>query len=147
MSRFESIQRVLERHPDVRLAYVFGSVARGHERVGSDVDIAILFQNAPAPATVDRLAIDLQRALHRAVDLVVLNSAPPLLAREAITGGRLIVCRDEDERVCFEARALARYLDTAHLRCVQYAYLRERAETYHARPGCDVERWLTGTGR
>jgi hypothetical protein len=36
--------------------------------------------------------------------------------------------------VSFEARTTARYLGTAHLRRVQHAYLRQRAEAYRARP-------------
>ena len=44
----------------------------------------------------------------------------------------LVMCRDEDERVRFETRTTARYQDTAHLRRVQYAYLRERAEAHRA---------------
>ncbi len=72
-------------------------------------------------------------AIRRRVDLVVLNGAPPLLAHEAIRSGRLIVCRDDDERVSFQTHATRRYLGTAHLRRVQHAYLRERAEA-HIRP-------------
>jgi hypothetical protein len=38
----------------------------------------------------------------------------------------------DDERVDFETNALARYMDTAHLRHVQRQYLREWAEAYRA---------------
>lgn len=44
------IKNVLENHPEVKQAYIFGSRARGNYRNGSDVDIAlkgdgILFKN------------------------------------------------------------------------------------------------------
>jgi predicted nucleotidyltransferase len=130
----EAVREVLEARADVRLAYLFGSVARGEARASSDFDIGVVFAPVPAPAEIDRLASDLEAAARRRVDLVVLNDAPPLLGQEAIRTGRLILCRDEDERVRFQTRATARYLDTAHLRRVQYAYLRERAEARHARP-------------
>ena len=81
------------------------------------------------------LLVELEPAAGRSVDLVVLGTAPPLLAHEIISHGTLLVCRDQDERVRFEVRTLMRYLDTAHLRKVQYAYLRERAESRHARSG------------
>ncbi len=42
--------------------------------------------------------------------------------------GKLIFSRDEGEQVEFATRAVARYLDTAHLRKVQHQYLRERVE-------------------
>ena len=84
------------------------------------------------PASLDRLTEDLGAAAERRVDLVALKLAPPLLAREVIARGRLVMCRDEDERVRFETRTTARYTDTAHLRRVPYAYLRERAEAHRA---------------
>ena len=127
------MQRVLEGRGDVRLAYLFGSAARGEERTSRDLNVAVLFAGAPEPRNLDRLTTELQGAAHRRVDLVVLNSAPPLLAHEVTATGRLLICRDEDERVRFEARTIARYLDTAHLRRVQHAYLRERVEAYRAR--------------
>ncbi len=40
----EAIQAFLSRQMDVRLAYLFGSTARGQATSGSDVDIAILLE-------------------------------------------------------------------------------------------------------
>jgi hypothetical protein len=54
-----------------------------------------------------------------------------LLAGAVIARGRLMR-RDEDERVRFETCTTARSQDTAHLRRVQYVYLRERAEAHRA---------------
>jgi predicted nucleotidyltransferase len=129
-----AVSRVLEGHAEVRLVYLFGSVARGDDRRSSDLDVGVVFSPVPAPAQLDRLASDLEAAAGRRVDLVVLNEAAPLLTHEAIRAARVIVCRDDDERVEFETRATARYLDTAHLRRVQHHYLRERAEARRARP-------------
>lgn len=42
---------------------------------------------------------------------------------------------DEETRVRFAARALARFLDTAHLRAVQHSYLRQHAEAHRGGPG------------
>ena len=124
---------MLEGRADVRLAYLFGSEARGEGRASSDLDVGVVFSSVPAPAELDRLATNLETVAGRRVDLVVLNDAPPLLAHEAIRANRLIVCRDEDERVRFHTHATARYLDTARLRRVQHAFLRERAEARRAR--------------
>ena len=128
----ERIRLALEDQYDICLAYLFGSCASGAARPGSDVDVAILFDHLPTPALLDRLTENLGAATERRVDLVVLNVAPPLLAREVVARGRLVMCRNEDERVRFETRTTARYQDTAHLRRVQYAYLRERAEAHRA---------------
>jgi len=132
MDIHERIRLALGERHDVCLAYLVGSCVSGTARPGSDVDVAILFDPLPTPALLDRLTEDLGAATERPVDLVVLNVAPPLLAREVVARGRLVMCRDEDERVRFETRTTARYQDTAHLRRVQYAYLRERAEAHRA---------------
>jgi uncharacterized protein len=129
-----ALRRLLEDRTDVRLAYLFGSAARGEARPASDLDIGIVFSSVPAPVRLDQMATDLEAAARRRVDLVVLNDASPLLTHEAIRAGRVIVCRDDDERVSFETRATARYLDTVHLRRVQHHYLRGRAEARRARP-------------
>jgi predicted nucleotidyltransferase len=57
----------------VREAYLFGSVARGEGRPGSDVDIAVA--GCP-PAVFYRLAARLERALALPLDLVDLDMAP-----------------------------------------------------------------------
>ena len=120
---------MLEQEPRARLAYVFGSTARGTTQLNSDLDVAVLFDTVPEPRELDRLTEALEIAAGRRADLVILNAAPPLLAHEAIDG-RLVLCRDEDERVSFETRTLSLYMDTAYLRRVQYGYLREWAEAY-----------------
>jgi predicted nucleotidyltransferase len=128
----EAVRDVLNCRGDVRLAYIFGSVARGDARPMSDLDVGVVFSVVPAPGLLDALATDLHVAAGRRVDLVILNEAPPLLVHEAIRAAQVVVCRDEDERVQFETRATARYLDTGHLRRVQHHYLRERAEARRA---------------
>ena len=130
----DSIRRVLEARSDIRLAYVFGSLVCGEARPKSDADIAVLFSGSPPTESLDRLVADLEVASGRGVDLVVLNDAPPLLAHEVVATGTCLVCRDEDERVRFVVRTVSRYVDTAHLRRMQQAYLRERTEARRARP-------------
>ena len=129
MAGVEAGRQLLEGRGDVRLAYLFGSAAREEVRSSSDLDVAVLFEPRPDPLDLDRFTVELQGAARRDVDLIILDSAPPVLAHEIIATGRLLVSRDETERVSFEARATARYLDTTHLRRVQYAYLREAGRT------------------
>lgn len=86
--------------PDVVSVYLFGSVAGGRAHRESDVDLAVLLawtSHATAAERFDagiRLAGAVQGKLGRTVDLVVLNDAPPLLGRHAVTRGRRIFCRD-----------------------------------------------------
>ncbi len=64
------------------------------------MDVGVLLARAAHPTKPDRfdagirLAGRLQGFLGRAVDLVVLNDAPPLLARHVVTRGRRILCAD-----------------------------------------------------
>ena len=89
------IRQALVDRTDVRLAYLFGSTAAGMARRGSDADIAILFDELPASAVLDLLSERLEEVAERPVDLVVLNAAPPLLAREVVARGCLLVCRND----------------------------------------------------
>ena len=132
MNELSQLQELLRGRSDVRLAYLFGSRASNRQRPSSDIDIAVLFAGVPAPADLDRLTAELASAARQSVDLVDLGTAPPLLAHEVVSQKKVLVCLDEEERVRFEARVIARYLDTAHLRQVQHGYLRNRIEARRA---------------
>lgn len=86
--------------PDVVSVYLFGSVAEAREHRESDIDLGVLLSWASHPHGAERfearlrLTGRLQESLGRTVDLVVLNDAPPLLARHVATVGRRILCRD-----------------------------------------------------
>ena len=58
----ERLRAVLAGHPGVRLAYVFGSAARGALRADSDVDVAVRFAARPTLDALAALAINLERA-------------------------------------------------------------------------------------
>jgi predicted nucleotidyltransferase len=86
--RTPELQAILAEH-DVAEAYLFGSMARGVARAGSDVDIAV---GGCLAAGFYRLAAELERALGLPLDLVDLDRAPSDFA-EAIrrTGLRIHV--------------------------------------------------------
>lgn len=99
--------------------YLFGSVARGHGRASSDVDVAVLYEVTP-PATLEGmgfdLASDLEAAVGRPVDLVVLNRAPADLIHRVLRDGILVVERDRSRRIAFEVKARNEYFDLAPIR-------------------------------
>ncbi len=84
--------------------WLFGSFARGEARAESDVDLAILCE---APLDLDRLVLmdRLARAAGRDVDLIDLARAPPALAWEVVTTGRLLAEPDEEAVEDFVRRA------------------------------------------
>ena len=111
----EAACRELERSP-VRLAYLFGSVATGRARGGSDVDVAVVLEpSLPAERYVE-LSLELARRLSAAsgvggIEVVVLNDAPlPLLGR-AVRERIVLFSRDEPFRVRFEGKVLKEFFD------------------------------------
>ena len=98
----------------IEAVYLFGSVARGDARDGSDVDLAVLFDQNP-PRTIDGLGLELadglQAKLGVPVQIVVLNTAPCDLIRRVLRDGRLLVDRAPSSRIRFEVRARNEYFD------------------------------------
>ena len=95
-------------HHSAVAAYLFGSVARGTPRPGSDVDIAVLYAGEP-PASLAGLPLDLEAELERLlgapVQVVVLNRAPVDLIHRVLRDGVLLVDRDPSTRIRFEVKA------------------------------------------
>lgn len=103
----EAITEALVAEAGIVAVYLFGSTVRGMAGPGSDVDVAVLFDEAPAPRLDGprfTLAGSLERALGRPVDLVVLNDAPADLRARVLREGRLLVDRDRSARIAFEVR-------------------------------------------
>lgn len=103
------------RQPDVVVAYLFGSVARGQATPLSDVDIAVLLDPTAEPeAVLDRqitLLTELTQLAELEVQLTLLNDVPPLLAYEVIREGILLHQRSGAERVAFQVKAMKEYFD------------------------------------
>jgi predicted nucleotidyltransferase len=98
----------------IAAAWLFGSVARGTARAGSDVDVGVLFQEDP-PRTLDGYRFDLEAELetllHLPVQLVVLNRAPVDLVQRVLRDGKLLVNQDPSRRIRFEVRTRNEYWD------------------------------------
>jgi len=128
MSTLATASAVFARYPVVA-AYLFGSQATGETTPLSDVDVAVLLDaRTPNPGEVQvMLMSDLMGVLRRNdVDVVILNSASPLLKQRAVTRGRLLYCSDEAARSEFEVATRREYLDTEPLREAQDRALLQR---------------------
>jgi predicted nucleotidyltransferase len=108
----DQMREVLASFPAVRFATVFGSQARGQERAGSDIDIGLLL-DPDTPELRVKIEAELGRAAKRQVDLVFLESAPPLLRFEIARDGVLLVARDRNDWVDFRTRAMLDWWDWA----------------------------------
>lgn len=98
----------------IAAAYLFGSVARGTARPGSDVDVGILYSEDP-PRTLEGLGLrlegDLEKLLRLPVQVVVLNRAPVDLVFRVLRDGKLLAEGDRSKRVRFEVKSRFEYWD------------------------------------
>jgi predicted nucleotidyltransferase len=90
------LRRALRTESNVRLAVVYGSIARGDEDAGSDLDLLVsLAEDRPLAAV--KLAVLLERTLGRDVDVARLNrvkDSAPLLLLQTLDEGRVVLDRD-----------------------------------------------------
>lgn len=132
----ERVRDALEEQEDVALAYVYGSVAEGHETDRSDLDVAVLLETDPE--SLDR-AIDLNARLAEALDLpgervdvTILNDAPLRLLHQVVSKGEPALVREESRRVAFEADVMDRYFD---FKPMLERQARARRERFRGRAG------------
>jgi predicted nucleotidyltransferase len=98
-------------------AYLFGSEAEGRSHRQSDVDLGVLLAHDRLPSASERFAERLALLSRlgmpegRAIDLVILNDAPPLLARHIVTHGRRLTCSDPEADHAFVRDAQLRAAD------------------------------------
>jgi predicted nucleotidyltransferase len=135
----ETLRSALEGRPEVREAYLFGSLARGEGRQSSDVDVAV-YVDPPALEVkgfgyAAELSADLQSALKRSdVDLVILNKAPPLLYYRVLRDGVRILSRNLEETTARAGYAMSRYFDyVPQLAKIERAYLAAREQNREAK--------------
>ncbi len=91
-----ALRRALRTEPNIRLAVLFGSAARGEDGPDSDVDVLVELRD-PGRFRMMELEDRLAGALSRPVDLVRLGDArrDQLLLSEILADGRVLVDRDE----------------------------------------------------
>lgn len=118
-----ALERAVADLPEIRLAWLFGSQARGTARPDSDLDVAVLVDAAAVEdtdarrATIWRLAGRLGREVgSQRLDLVLLNGAPPaaapaLLRQRVLRDGLLLFERSREERVRFARRTIQNVQD------------------------------------
>lgn len=92
-----ALTRALRTEPNVGLAVLYGSAARGDDRASSDIDLLVRFRD-DADASTSSLARRLERRLHRPVDVARysrVRAEAPFLLLQAIDEGRVLVDRDD----------------------------------------------------
>jgi predicted nucleotidyltransferase len=86
----ETISRILEGHPEIRLALLFGSIATGRATPESDLDVAIKAERALSSLDKTALIEELAEATGRPVDLIDLATAGEPLLGQILRNGKRI---------------------------------------------------------
>jgi len=121
-----ALRRALRTEQSVRLAVLYGSLARGDGDTDSDLDLLLSLAGDRASAGLE-LAVRLQTVAGRSVDVALLERVEtdaPLLLERILDEGRVLVDRDQ-----------------------QWPQLRERYSTIRARGRRDHRRQMVGAAR
>lgn len=115
----DDIKRIIKyfkRQKEVAVLYIFGSLANGNKTGESDIDIAVLIDEARLKKVdFESLKKKYYAATPgfslRPVDIVILNTAPPFLKHQVLKTGKILFDRNKKERVRFTTMSITEYLD------------------------------------
>jgi predicted nucleotidyltransferase len=102
-SVLETLKQYFNNREDVLMSFIFGSVIKGREHEGSDVDIAIYLKPERNMLEIeepvyykseDEIWGDLERIFQKEVDLIILNRSPVTICDMAVREGLPILIRD-----------------------------------------------------
>ncbi|MEA2089706.1 MAG: nucleotidyltransferase domain-containing protein, partial [Thermoproteota archaeon] len=111
----EDIYKVLKRRQEILVAYLYGSTVKGYHGKMSDIDVGVLLKEdfRPEPLYPARIAGEIREecGFNQEVDVRILNERPYRFLHQVIKEGRVILSRDERERVRFETSVIDGYID------------------------------------
>jgi predicted nucleotidyltransferase len=115
--RLEQAVRAIDDRFEPAAILLYGTAATGKLRAGSDIDLAVLVGGSnPDPFETASLRTDLEALIGRAVDVVILDSASPILAMEVLRSHRLLLVRQADLLDRFVVKTLGAYFDLKRTR-------------------------------
>ena len=112
------IKEILNSYDAVTNALLFGSYAKGIAKSMSDIDIAIQTREEMDLFTIGEIIANIESAIERRVDLVVLNDLykkAPLLAFNIYQKHKVLFIKDKEAYDSFKENALHFYLDFKHI--------------------------------
>ena len=89
-----AILHVLEQFPEVQIAYLFGSAARGRLTSRSDIDVGVAAETKLPLETRLAMAVQLSKALHREVDLIDLQDVAGEILQQSLCQGINLLQKD-----------------------------------------------------
>jgi predicted nucleotidyltransferase len=91
-----AILRVLEQFPEVKIAFLFGSAARGQLTSRSDIDVAVAAETKLPLETRLAMASQLSKALHREVDLIDLQDVTGEILQQSLCQSTNLLQKDAE---------------------------------------------------
>ncbi|RDD52829.1 MAG: nucleotidyltransferase domain-containing protein [Candidatus Korarchaeota archaeon NZ13-K] len=89
----EALRRAAERHPEIKLMYLFGSYAEGRAMPASDIDVAVV---ASKPSIISHVVAEVAKELQiseEKISVLDLEYASPALVASILKKGVKIVDR------------------------------------------------------
>lgn len=109
----DAARRLFPARPWIRAAWLYGSAGRGQP--ARDIDIGLLARPLPSrwgeEFTVANELADATRIRDVPFDVRTVNLGDPVFLNNLLRDGKLLYCAAEDERIEFEALAMAKWLD------------------------------------
>lgn len=102
-------QLLLQTFPSLWAIYAYGSLARGDDHPGSDLDLALLGPPGEALPLTLELSGRLAETAHREVDLVDMRQCGVFLQREVLKDGITVYNAKPGEVLNWEAEAITEY--------------------------------------
>lgn len=126
------VNQYLSRKPEISMAYLYGSYAKGNPRSHSDIDVAVYFDQItddtqyPYGYRADLISSLIKLLGTNKIDLIIINDAPIYLRYQVIRYGTLIFTRSEAKRIEFHTDTIRKYLDVKYLLNIQRQFMSRR---------------------
>ena len=111
----ENLEEFSLQRTNFLLVFLFGSFARGFGTDESDVDVAIMFKKVPDFYELSDLQEELSGHVGKEVDIVILNTASPVLKMQVLRYG-LMIKKDQRTYNDFYVNTLNEYDDLKYFR-------------------------------
>jgi uncharacterized protein len=110
-----AITGFLKKDSNVVFGLLFGSHAREKANKRSDVDVAVYFKDPPRGMEILDYSTRLSNHIRKDVDLVILNTASPLLRHQVMKHGIRLIIRDRTKFTKFREDTIRLYQDYKYL--------------------------------
>ncbi len=122
----QKLSAIFSQYPEIELVYLYGSHAKGAERLGSDLDLAVSARTGDyAGLKLDLLERLSLRGFEK-LDIAFFQQATPLLRFQMVRQNQLLYCRPNISSGALFSRCLNDYFDLEPTLRVQRAAYKER---------------------